>query len=77
MDKRGWSLHVAELTINGALFHIREEKPRSSLYEPFKITVDATMNKTLNAGATILNTAKDYDHGYRQGDFKDPFGIIG
>jgi PhnB protein len=32
------------------------------------------MNKALNAGATLLNPAQNYDYGYRQGEFKDPFG---
>lgn len=91
VEHRRWtnddgSLHVAELSINGALFHIHEEKPGSEKLEPSKnkgITtliglfvedVDAVMNKALNAGATILNPAQNYDYGYRQGEFKDPFG---
>lgn len=91
VEHRRWtnddgSLHVAELSINGALFHIHEEKPGSEKLEPSKnkgITtliglfvedVDAIMNKALNAGATILNPAQNYDYGYRQGEFKDPFG---
>lgn len=80
------SVHVAELSINGALFHVHEEKPNGGHYEPAKIKgvttliglfvddVDAVMNKALNAGATLLNPAQDYDYGYRQGEFKDPFG---
>jgi PhnB protein len=79
------SLHVAELSINGALFHVHEEKPGSGHHEPTKngVTaliglfvddVDAVMSKALNAGATLLNAAQNYDYGYRQGQFKDPFG---
>ena len=80
------SLHVAELSIHGALFHIHEEKPGSEKVEPIKnkgITtllglfvedVDAVMSQALNAGATLLNPVKNYDYGYRQGEFKDPFG---
>jgi len=80
------SLHVAELSINGALFHIHEEKPGSGQYEPtknngvttliglFVVDVDTVMSKALNAGATLLNPAQNYDYGYRQGKFKDPFG---
>ena len=91
VEHRRWtnddgSLHVAELSINGAIFHIHEEKPASEKYEPTKnngITtlvglfvedVDAVMKKALDAGATLLNPAKDYEYGYRQGEFKDPFG---
>jgi PhnB protein len=80
------SLHVAELSVNGALFHIHEEKPGSGQHEPIKnngVTtliglfvedVEAIMNSALAAGATLLNPAQNYDYGYRQGEFKDPFG---
>lgn len=80
------TLHVAELSINGALFHLHEEKPGSEKHEPLKCNgtttliglfvedVDAVMNQAIEAGATLLNPAKNYDYGYRQGEFKDPFG---
>lgn len=80
------SLHVAELSLNGSLFHIHEEKPSGEKIEPtrnggittliglFVDDVDAMMNKALNAGAKLLNPAQNYDYGYRQGEFKDPFG---
>jgi PhnB protein len=80
------SLHVAELSINGALFHIHEENPGKGQYEPTKnngVTtliglfvddVDAVLSKALNAGAILLHPAQNYDYGYRQGSFKDPFG---
>ena len=32
------------------------------------------MKKAINAGATEINPAQDYDYGYRQGELKDPFG---
>lgn len=85
-DNEDGTLHVAELSINGALFHIHEEKPGAGQHDPAKqngVTtliglfvddVDAVMNKALRAGATLLNAAQDYDYGYRQGSFKDPFG---
>jgi PhnB protein len=80
------SLHVAELSIHGAIFQIHEEKPARGQFEPIKnkgVTtliglfvedVDAVMASALNAGATLLNPAQNYDYGYRQGEFKDPFG---
>jgi PhnB protein len=80
------SLHVAELSINGALFQIHEEKPGSGHLEPIKNEgtttliglfvedVDAVMSEALKAGATLLKPAQNYDYGYRQGEFKDPFG---
>ena len=91
VELRRWSnddgtLHVAELSIQGAVFHIHEEKPGSGQYEPIKnngVTtliglfvedVDAVISRALHAGATLLSPAQDYDYGYRQGEFKDPFG---
>jgi PhnB protein len=32
------------------------------------------MNQALEAGATLLSPAQDYDYGYRQGIILDPFG---
>jgi PhnB protein len=78
------SIHVAELEINGAIFHLHETM-RSAL-EPisangvtsviglFVPDVDEVMHKAIQAGATEINPAEDHDYGYRQGMFKDPFG---
>lgn len=80
------SIHVAELSINDALFHIHEQTPRNSQFSPEQLNgttvligllvgdVDAVMNKAIAAGATITSPAQDYDYGYRQGELKDPFG---
>ncbi len=80
------SIHVAELSIEGTIFHLHEERPEKGQLEPKKtkgITtliglfvedVDAVMNNALKAGATLLNPAQDYEYGYRQGNFLDPFG---
>jgi PhnB protein len=82
------SIHVAELSINGSIFHLHEETFKSSLFSPekyngstviiglFVTDVDAVMNSAIAAGATILSPAQDYDYGYRQGKIKDPFGHI-
>jgi PhnB protein len=32
------------------------------------------MEKAVAAGATVTHPAQDYDYGYRQGEFIDPFG---
>jgi PhnB protein len=32
------------------------------------------MEKGIRAGATEISPVKDYEYGYRQGMFKDPFG---
>jgi PhnB protein len=80
------SVHVAELAINGAIFHLHEERPGKGQLEPgraqgvttlvglFVDHVDSVMNKALEAGATLLSPAQDYDYGYRQGSILDPFG---
>ena len=80
------SIHVAELEINGAIFHLHEIMRWFNALEPvgangvtsviglFVPDVDEIMHKAIRAGATEINPAKDYEYGYRQGMFKDPFG---
>jgi PhnB protein len=80
------SLHVAELSINGAIFHLHEESSKSGSLSPEKYNgttatiglfvpdVDAFMNRAIAAGAMEISPAQDYDYGYRQGKIKDPFG---
>ena len=80
------SLHVAELSIDGSLFHLHEESIRSAQFSSEKYNgttaliglfvpdVNAVMNSAIAAGATEMSPAQDYDYGYRQGEIKDPFG---
>jgi PhnB protein len=78
------SIHVAELEINGAIFHLHETmgnalepisaKGVTAVIGLFVPAVDEVMHKAIQAGATEINPAKDHDYGYRQGMFKDPFG---
>ena len=80
------SIHVAELSINGSIFHLHEERPAKKQLEPNKVNgvttliglfvddVDYVINEALQAGATLLSPAQDYDYGYRQGNIQDPFG---
>jgi PhnB protein len=80
------TIHVAELSINGTIFHLHEERPMKGQLEPHKAKgvttliglfvkdVDTVINDALKAGAILLNPAQDYDYGYRQGEIKDPFG---
>ncbi|MFI2744382.1 VOC family protein [Zhouia sp. PK063] len=80
------SVHVAALEINGAIFHLHETMPWFSALEPktahgvtcviglFVDDVHAWMQKALKAGAEEISKVTDYDYGYRQGMFKDPFG---
>ena len=58
------TLHVAELSIEGALFHLHEEKPAAGQLEPIKNNgtttyiglfvedVDKVINSAIDAGAT-------------------------
>lgn len=80
------TIHVAELSINGTIFHLHEERPMKGQLEPKKAKgvttliglfvedVDSVINNALNAGAILLNPAQDYEYGYRQGEILDPFG---
>ncbi|MEO6548383.1 MAG: VOC family protein [Ferruginibacter sp.] len=82
------SIHVAELSIHGAMFHLHEVTANANFFNPqkhngttaiiglFVEDVDAVMNKALAAGATEISPAQDYDYGYRQGQVKDPFGHV-
>lgn len=78
------SIHVAELEINGAIFHVHETmrdalepisaKGVTSVVGLFVANVEEVMNKAIQAGATEINPTTDHEYGYRQGMFKDPFG---
>ncbi|MCE7065220.1 glyoxalase/bleomycin resistance/extradiol dioxygenase family protein [Dyadobacter sp. CY326] len=78
------SIHVVELEINGAIFHLHETmrealepisaKGVTAIIGLFVANVDAVMNKAIQAGATEISPTTDHDYGYRQGMFKDPFG---
>lgn len=82
------SIHVSELSLNGAIFHLHEQKNDAGLFQPdnvggttvliglFVDNVDALINRAVAAGATLRNPAQDYDYGYRQGEFQDPHGQI-
>ena len=80
------SIHVAELSIGGALFHLHEEASRKELKSPHSVNgstvliglfvpdVDLVMQSAIAAGAVEVSPAQDYDYGYRQGMLRDPFG---
>lgn len=79
------SVHVAELSIDGAVFHVHEvtqpnyftpetHNGTTALIGLFVPDVDAVMNSAVNAGATLISKAKTYEYGYRQGIIEDPFG---
>ncbi len=78
------SIHVVELEIDGAIFHLHETmdnalEPKSAkgvttVIGLFVPNVEEVMNQAIQAGAIEINPTTDYDYGYRQGMFKDPFG---
>jgi PhnB protein len=79
------SVHVAEMMIKGALFHLHEEVSRDANLSPktrggtsvilglFVADPDDLVSKAITAGATEIYPIQDYDYGYRQGDIRDPF----
>jgi PhnB protein len=91
IELRRWSnsdgsVHVAEMAIAGALFHMHEEVPAAGELSPE--TVKATtsvigifvpdphafVKKAVIAGGRESSPVQDYDYGYRQGTVIDPFG---
>lgn len=80
------SVHVAEMSIDGALFHLHEETLRKNLLSPktlqgtttviglFINDPHAVMAKAVAAGGTETEPVKDHDYAYRQGSLIDPFG---
>ncbi|MDR3696716.1 VOC family protein [Mucilaginibacter sp.] len=78
------SIHVSELEIDGNVFHLHEEGSRN--LSPahtgnttvsiglFIDDVHGVMARAEAAGATVISPVQDYDYGYRQGSFIDPFG---
>jgi PhnB protein len=82
------SIHVAELSIGGEVFQVHEETSNPDKISPqqakgttvliglFVPDVDSVMTRAVQAGAAIMSPPQSYDYGYRQGEFKDPFGHV-
>jgi PhnB protein len=79
------SVHVAELMIDGAIFHIHEisqphyltpEKAKgvTALIGLFVDDVDEYVKRAVAAGAVEKSPVRDYEQGYRQATIIDPFG---
>ena len=80
------SVHVAEMTIEGLLFHIHEETPRVAQLSPetlkattsliglFTPNLDRLFNDAVACGGKVVSEMQDFDYGYRQGIVADPFG---
>lgn len=75
------SIHVAELSLQGALFHLHEGAPETSGETRVELGLflddpDSLMDRALSAGARLVQPMKDFEYGYRQGSFEDPFGFL-
>jgi len=80
------SIHVAELEIDGAVFHLHETMAWFQALEPVKAKgvttviglfvddVHKVFQRALSAGAMEVSPVTDHEYGYRQGMFRDPFG---
>ena len=80
------SVHVAEMKIGNAIFHLHEEVPRTKELSPntlggtavklglFVENPDEYRAKAMAAGAIPTSAVQNYDYGYRQGSLTDPFG---
>jgi PhnB protein len=80
------SIHVAELSIEGNIFHLHEPTATTKFFSPDKYKgstvciglfvddVNLVMATAIKAGAIEISPARDYEYGYRQGMIKDPFG---
>ena len=91
IELRRWSnddgsVHVSEMEIDGAIFHLHEEVPRKGELSPETVKATTSLigifvddphtfvKRAVSAGARELNPVQDYDYGYRQGTVGDPFG---
>lgn len=91
IELRRWSnddgsVHVAEMTIGNALFHLHEEVPGKGQVSPetaksttsliglFVEDPHAFVKHAIMAGAREIDPVQDYDYDYRQGTIADPFG---
>jgi PhnB protein len=79
------TIHVSELSINGAMFHLHEQTRHSGMLSLDKTSpsvtiglfvdnVYAVMEQAIAAGAQLKSPVEDYDYGYRQGEIQDVFG---
>lgn len=85
-DNPDGSVHVAEMEIEGQLFHLHEETPAKAQLSPgtlsgttvliglFTPAPDEYYQNAIAAGGQIVSAMQDYDYGYRQGTVADPFG---
>jgi PhnB protein len=91
IELRRWSnqdgsVHVAEMAIEGTLFHLHEEVPAKGELSPETVRATtsiigifvpdphAFVKRGVAAGGKESSPVQDYEYGYRQGTMIDPFG---
>jgi len=91
IELRRWSnsdgsVHVAEMVIEGALFHLHEEVPGKGELSPETVRATtsiigifvpdphAFVRRGVMAGGRESSPVQDYEYGYWQGTLIDPFG---
>jgi PhnB protein len=86
LDNPDGTIHVAEMEIDGAIFHLHEEVTRKNQLSPetldgttlliglFSPDPDKLFRDAVSAGAKVIDTMENYDYGYRQATVADPFG---
>ncbi len=82
------TIHVSELMIGDAMFHLHEDAYNGRYYSPHKhngttVTiglfvedVQAVFDQAIAAGAELISPVKDYEYEMRQGELRDPFGHL-
>ena len=82
------SIHIVELTLEGAGFYVHEQMPGNQGKAPdsvggttvelavFVADPDALVEKALAAGAREVSPIQDHFYGLRQGTVLDPFGHL-
>jgi PhnB protein len=82
------SVHVSELSIEGAVFHLHQENQLKRALTPeqaagvtsivglFVPDVDAFITRAVEAGAELISPAQDFEYGLRQGQGRDIFGHV-
>lgn len=85
-DNEDGSIHVAELSIQSAMFHLHETSLHKRYLAPadcgaittliglFVADVDRMMEQALQAGAEMIHAPQSFDYGYRQAELRDLFG---
>jgi PhnB protein len=80
------TIHVAEMSIDGSIFHLHESTSHSGRECPDKLgattvlvglfvsDVDGVVKNALTAGAKEIFPPTSFDYGFRQAEIEDPFG---